>query len=64
MLTKRKVIMVPPRNIKFLSDDCGVSISSVYAALNFTSYSDISDKVRRLALEKYNGHEVFKYIAK
>lgn len=52
---KRKIIVVSKNDLKFLREDCGCSNTLVFHALRFQSDSELSEKVRKLAIEKYNG---------
>lgn len=59
---KRKVIVIPSRNLKYLMKDCGCGRTTVYVALRYATDNVHAEKIRRLALEKYEGVETTKVI--
>lgn len=57
MPLKKKYISVSENSIRALSAETNVSRATVYNALNYSSNSDIAQKIRRLAVEVYGGIE-------
>jgi hypothetical protein len=55
---KKKKIKVSSSNINKLAQHFGVCRTAVWNALAFRSYSALSEKIRKQALENYGGKEV------
>ena len=55
MAIKRTVIQVPRGAVQNICQSQGCEKSAVYAALNFTSFSESAARIRQLALSDYGG---------
>lgn len=55
MATKRKVIALTKDSFKGLQEEVGASRTTVYQSLNGSCNSETAQKIRHLALTKYNG---------
>ena len=60
MVRKKKIIMVPTKNIPLLAKALNVSKVTVWNALAFRSESENAQQIRRLALSAYGGVETVK----
>ena len=59
---KRTIIVVPYGSVAEICKATNVRKTTVYAALNYTSNSEIAQKIRKLAMEEFNGVETKKPI--
>ena len=57
-IKKRPVIILPHGNRGRLAKELGVSMETVRRALKYITDSDEAIKIRREAIENYNGTEV------
>ena len=55
MPTRKKIIVVPPKNVIKLAEAHHIGRAAVYNMLNFNSNSDLAQLVRKQALENYGG---------
>lgn len=55
MAQRRSVIKVPNGNIQKIMSELNVKRSCVYSALNYSSNSEIAQKIRRVAMSDYGG---------
>ena len=55
---KRQIIILPHGNRGRLAKELGVSMETVRRALKYITDSDEAIKIRREAIENYNGTEV------
>ena len=62
MAIRRKIIMVPKGSVEKICQSQGCKKTAVYAALNYTSFSDNAKRIRQLALSAYGGVETTKTI--
>jgi len=62
MAIKRKHIVVPNGSVEAICKQMNVHKSCVYNALNFTSNSEVAQKIRREALETFGGQMATKVI--
>jgi hypothetical protein len=60
MATKKKIIMVKPQMIGKLCQATGSKRTTVYNALNYSSFSENAERIRQLALSDYGGLETTK----
>jgi hypothetical protein len=60
MAYKRKIIQVPHGAAKRIAKDQKCGLTTVYAALNYTSHSESAERIRRLATTCYGGIETTK----
>lgn len=60
MAYKRKIIQVPHGAAKKIAKDQKCGLTTVYAALNYTSNSQSAQNIRRLATAIYGGIETTK----
>jgi len=60
MAYKRKVITVPSGIAKKIAHDQKCGLTTVYAALNYSSNSESAQNIRRLATTIYGGVEATK----
>ena len=58
MAIKRKIIKVPKGVVEQICQARGCGKTSVYAALNYTSFSDEAKLIRKEAVEIYGGIEI------
>ena len=57
---KKKIITVPNGTAKRIAKDQNCGLTTVYAALNYTSHSPQANQIRHLATTIYGGVEVTK----
>ena len=60
MAQRRSIIRVPNGNVQKIMAELNVKHSCVYDALNYTTNSEIAQKIRRLAISDYGGVTVTK----
>ena len=60
MAYKKRIIMVPKGAAKKIAKDQKCGVTTVYAALNYTSHSESAEHIRRLATTIYGGIETTK----
>lgn len=61
-IIKREIITVPRGSVEGLCKATNVKKGTVYNALNYTSNSEIAQKIRKLALNEYGGFKIKKPI--
>ena len=61
-MPKRPIIQVPRGAVARIMRDQNAKKSTVYSALNYTSYSESAESIRRVALDVYGGIKTFKAV--
>ena len=54
---KRTIIVVPHGSVAAICKATNARKSTVYAALNYANNSEMAQKIRKLAMEEFNGVE-------
>ena len=62
MAKKREVIVVPRGAVGKICQSTGAGKTTVYAALNNTSFSEQAERIRQLALSQFDGVVISKPI--
>ena len=58
MATRRRKIKVPKGAVEMICQSQGCGKTTVYAALNYTSFSEEAKHIRKIAVDTYGGIEV------
>ena len=62
MAIRRPTIVMPRGSVEKLCKAEGKGKTSVYAALNFTSFSEEAERIRKVAVSMYGGIKTSKVI--
>lgn len=62
MPLKKKCISISSESARALANETNVSRATVYNALNYTTNSELAQKIRRLAMETYGGVEATRVV--